>query len=290
MANMDYRTAKGLKGVLAGTLILASLLIVAACGAAANQPASTPTSPTQGQATLNHSPIGTSDLTWDATKQTLTVKVDLSGLAPNSTHPEHIHTGTCKSSGAVLYPLKPLIANALGVATSETTITEVKDGIPASGWSINVHNGPNLSPDIQFAPIACGNITNATASTKSNQSVHVTLGDSTAANESASGTAQLSIAGGKLTVKVTLSGLAANSTHIAHIHTGTCDAQGKVLYPLTSIVANSNGNGTSTTIVDHVSSLPANSWYVNVHQAATMNDLGTQTGFDPIACGNIVTQ
>lgn len=282
MTNRDHWTAKRASGI---ALIVVSMLILAACGSTASPPSSTATMSTQAQVTLAHSPIGTSDLTWNATNQTLTVKLALSSLAPNSTHPAHIHTGDCTSNGAVLYPLKPVIANSLGVGTSETTITGVKDGIPAKSWSLNVHNGPGLSPDIQFAPIACANIANSTTSTTSNQSVHLTFESTTAANESASGTAQLSIASGKLTVKITMSGLAPNTTHIAHIHTGSCEAQGAVLYKLTPV-----SNGTTTTIIPNVASIPANGWYVNVHLASTMDDMNTQTGFDPIACGDVVTR
>ncbi|HEX3641803.1 MAG TPA: CHRD domain-containing protein [Ktedonobacteraceae bacterium] len=289
MANMDRRTIKGAIGIV---LILASMLIVGACATAATppSPSGAPTLPTQIQVTLDHSPVGTSDLTWNAANQTLTVKVAMTGLAPSSTHPEHIHAGDCSSDGAIVYTLKPIVADSLGAGTSETTITGVKDGIPAKGWYINVHNGPNLSPDIQAAPIACANITNSTTSTKNNQSVHVTLGGTPAANESASGTAQLSIESGKLTVKLTVTGLAPNSTHIAHIHKGSCEAQGAVLYPLTSVVADASGKGTSTTTVPNVSSIPASGWYVNVHRASTKDDLSTQTGFDPITCGNVVTK
>ncbi len=285
MENLGFRTTKVFIGI---ALIFTSLFIVVACSSTANQPSNTPALSTQAQVTLNHSPVGTGNLTWNVANQTLIVKVAMSGLAPNSTHPEHIHAGDCKGNGAVVYKLNPLTANNLGAGTSETTIQGVKDGIPASGWSINVHNGPELSPDIQFAPIACANITNSTTSTKSNQSVHLTFGSSIAANESASGTAQLSIANGKLTVKLTLSGLVPNSTHIAHIHKGSCQAQGAVLYPLNPVVADANGKGTSTTVVSNISSLPTSGWYVNVHQAATKNDLSTQTGFDPIACGNLI--
>jgi len=285
MANMDRRTIKGAIGI---ALILASMLIVAACATTANPPS--PTLPTQVTATLDHSPVGTSDLTWNAANQTLTVKVAMTGLAPSSTHPEHIHAGDCSSDGAIVYTLKPIVADSLGAGTSETTITGVKDGIPAKGWYLNVHNGPTLSPEIQAAAIACANITNPTPSTKNNRSVHVTLGGTPAANESASGTAQLSIDSGKLTVKLTVTGLAPNSTHIAHIHKGSCEAQGAVLYPLTSVVADASGKGTSTTTIPNVSSIPASGWYVNVHLASTKDNLSTPTGFDPIACGNVVVK
>jgi hypothetical protein len=282
MTNRDRWTAKGAIGI---TLIVVSMFIVTACSSTASPPSSAATKSTQAQTTLNHAPIGTSDLMWNAANQTLTVKVALTGLAPSSTHPAHIHAGDCTSNGAVVYPLKSVVANSLGVGTSETTITGVKDGIPAKGWYINVHNGPNLSPESQFAPIACANVVNSTTSMTSNQSVHLTFEGTTVANESASGTAQLSLADGKLTVKITMSGLAPNTTHIAHIHTGSCETQGAVLYKLTPV-----GNGTSTTIVPNVSSIPASGWYVNVHLASTMDEMNTQTGFDPIACGNVVTR
>src|SRR5690242_9729643 len=170
MAKMNRHTAKKVIGI---SLILASLLIVVACGTATNSPSSAPTLPTQTQVALSHAPIGASDLTWDASSQALIVKVTLNGLAPNSTHPEHIHKGDCSSNGDIVYKLNPLTANSLGAGTSETTIPGVKDGIPVKDWYINVHNGPGVSPDIQFAPIACANITNPTTSTKSNQSVHL---------------------------------------------------------------------------------------------------------------------
>jgi hypothetical protein len=295
MQNLDCRITKVALGI---ALIFASTLIVVACGSTATQPSGTPTMlPSQVQVTLTHAPVGTSDLTWNAMTQALVVKVSMTGLAPNSTHPEHIHSGTCKEMGGIVYQLKPLVANSLGVGTSETTLAGVKGGIPTNMWSINVHNGPGLSPTSQFAPIACADIVHANTSTKSNQSVHVTFGPSPiTANESASGMALLSLANDNLTVTLTLTGLAPNSTHLAHIHEGSCEAQGIVVHQLNPVVADASGKGTSTTVIPKVSSIPASGWYVNVHQGATNtphssdpnNDLSTQTGFDPIACGNVM--
>jgi hypothetical protein len=115
MKNLGFRTTKIIIGI---ALIFTSLFIVVACSSTANQPSSTPALSTQAQVTLNHSPVGTSDLTWDVANQALIVKVAMSGLAPNSTHPEHIHAGDCKGNGAVVYKLNPLTANNLGAGTS----------------------------------------------------------------------------------------------------------------------------------------------------------------------------
>jgi len=277
--------------VLAG-LLVAFMLIAAACST--SEPSTTNGSTTSGptnqtaNATLKHVPTGTSDVKWDATSKTLTVTVWLSGLAPKSTHPQHIHKGDCNSDGAVVYTLNPIVADGTGVGTSETTIADVANGIPQSGWYLNVHNGPGLSPDLQATPIACANIANPNASTGSNQSVHLTLGATSAASQGASGSAQLAVVNNQLTVKVTLSGLVPNSTHIAHIHSGSCEAQGAVKYPLNPIVADGQGNGTSITTVDQVTTIPSSGWYVNVHLGGTKDELSTQTGDDPIACGNVV--
>lgn len=268
-------------------------LLVTACGGSttastptSNTPASTRTSgSTTATATLKHVPNGTADLSWDTTSHMLKVKIALVGLAPSSTHPSHIHTGSCSNQGGVIYPLQPLVADAHGVA-SATTMVSVPKGIPASGWYVNVHNGPGLSPSDQFLPIVCGDVSNSSASTTAAQSVHIALSAApgASAGEKVSGTAQLSLTGTTLTVKLTLSGLEPNSAHAAHIHTGSCESQGAVVYPLMPVMADASGSATITTTINNVSSIPGSGWYVNVHHSTA---LSTQTGFDPIACGNV---
>jgi hypothetical protein len=280
---------------LFAVLAVVVALLVTACGGSTSTPASTPTSkppattPTSSATTANamlkHVPIGTANLSWDPSSHILTVKISLVGLAPSSTHPSHIHTGSCSNQGNIIYPLQNIVADAHGVATA-TTMVSVPKGIAASGWYINVHNGPGLSPNDQFLPIVCGDISNSNTSTTAAQSVHVALtaAPGASAGEKVSGMAQLSLSGKTLTVKLTLSGMEPNSAHAAHIHSGSCESQGPVVYPLTVVKADSSGNATEMTTVNNVSSIPSSGWYVNVHHST---DLSTQTGFDPIACGNV---
>lgn len=300
MTKMDHRTSKRAIGV---ALVLVSMLIMLVCSTMGQPSSANAAASLQGnynstfdrnpnaQPILKHTPNGTANLTWDATHERLTVTITISGLAPNSTHPAHIHKGSCETSdNGVIYPLNPVVADKEGKSTSITTIKQpVENGIPMSGWFINVHNGPTLSPDIQKTPIGCGDITNFNTSTTTDQSVDLTLGPTKAPNQAANGVATLSLTNNQLIVTVTVSGLAPRSTHQAHIHQGSCLSQGPVVYPLTPVVADNKGNGTSKTTILNVSSIPTN-WYVNVHLAATPADLGTQTGFDPLACGNVVNQ
>ncbi|GCF09636.1 CHRD domain-containing protein [Dictyobacter arantiisoli] len=238
---------------------------------------------TTATAKLLHSPLGKAQLVYDQSNQTLTVTIRQVGLTPNSTHPAHIHaTGTCQNPvDTIKYPLNNVVANSTGMGTSITTIANVKTGIPATGWFINVHNGPNLVPAAQYAPISCGMISNASGAT----AVTTVLGPTTSPNESAMGTGSLSLTNGTLTVTLKISGLAPNSMHAAHIHAGNCLNTGKVLYDLSPLQADSNGSVTKTMTFSNVPAIPSTGWDINVHYT---NNIATQTGYNPILCGNIV--
>lgn len=228
-------------------------------------------------------PTGVATLTYDTGSGMLTVEVKISGLAPNSAHPEHIHSGSCEAQGAVEYPLNAINADAAGNADVTSKVTSVKEGkIAEGGWYVNIHNGPGLAPAEQFEPIVCGDVHNSSAATS--VTVPLMTGPLGVAGQSASGTADLSLSGGSLTVVLTVHGLAPSTAHIAHIHSGSCESQGAVVYPLQQLPADANGDATSTTTIANVSSIPAGQWYVNVHRGPSLAD---QTGFDPVACGDV---
>jgi CHRD domain len=280
------------------TLALLSIVVVlllVGCGtsttaASSSTPASAPTrSSTTASATLKHVPTGTADLRWNPSTDTLTVKLSLTGLAPNSTHPSHIHAGSCNAEGKIVYPLRNVVADVYGNGTATSTVPHVTTGIPAKGWSIEVHNGPGLAPADQSLPLVCADVTNANTSTTAIQSVRVALNTAPPAStgESAQGTAQLTLSGRTLTVKLTMSGLAPNIPHPAHIHSGSCAKQGPVIYPLTNVVADASGNARVTTTIKNVSSIPSSGWIVNVHYGP---GLSNQTEYDPIACGDVMVK
>ena len=262
--------------------VFLALAVLAACGSSGTSGPSASPAPSSAsggmsaQVTLQHQPRGDAKLTLAGNK--LTVTITLTGLAPNSTHPAHIHgMGNCSSNSPVIHPLENVVANATGSANVTSTVDGVTS-IPATGWYVNVHNGPTLSPQDQFSPIACGEVKGGV------NEVTVPLQQGSGPSQAASGTADLNVNNGQLSVKVTMSGLAPNSAHAAHIHAGSCTNEGAVIHPLTDITADSNGQATSSTTVPGVSSIPSGQWYVNVHGST---DLNTQTGFDPIACGNV---
>ncbi|HEY6409542.1 MAG TPA: hypothetical protein VIY29_18945 [Ktedonobacteraceae bacterium] len=120
-------------------------------------------------------PYGQALLVWNPQTQNLVVKVSLTGLVPNSTHPSHIHLSNCSMMGAILYPLNNVVADGHGNAFTTTTVSGVTTGIPASGWYINVHHGPGLATPDQMAQIYCGNISNPSPKTDHMQVLKVKL-------------------------------------------------------------------------------------------------------------------
>jgi hypothetical protein len=107
---------------------------------------------------------GQAQLSYDAAAQTVTVHVQASGFTPGSTHAAHIHQGSCRAQGAVLYMLQDLTANGHGVIDATRMVTGVTTAPPVSGWYLNIHMGnsktilANGQPTLQFQPRLCGDI------------------------------------------------------------------------------------------------------------------------------------
>jgi Cu/Zn superoxide dismutase len=241
-------------------------------------------------ATLKHQPVGTANLSWDHTTHMLTIQLMMTGLAPSSIHPVHIDQGSCGSSvnsgvrEKTVYPLTNITADSHGVVNTSLKVN-VPNGIPDKNWYIDVHNGPGVANSDEAASIACANVVNHNTSKSSSQSVQTALEGTNNGNQNVSGTAHLSLSGTTLTVKLDITGLAPRSDHMVHIHAGSCSSQGPVIYPLQTLKADASGKATTTTTIQNVMTIPANGWFVNVHNST---DLSTQTGFDPITCGDVV--
>lgn len=84
--------------------------------------------------------------------------------------------------------------------------------------------------------------------------------------------------GDQTEVMVRLTGAPADSEHMGHIHSGTCDALGGVVQPLEAIETDATGTGTMTTDVELAPAEVMNGQHVVVYHG---------TGGRPITCGAI---
>lgn len=101
---------------------------------------------------------GQATLVWNPATDVLTVTVMARGLAPGTTHPNHIHVGSCPSPGAIIYSLANLVANPGGVAEASTSFNGVTSVKFHGGWAWNVHQGPTLTAPGGATSIACGDV------------------------------------------------------------------------------------------------------------------------------------
>lgn len=122
------------------------------------------TSTTVTLAPVGQQPHGSADMTYDPGKKTLTVTTTASGLAPGSSHAQHIHLGSCAAQGEVKYGLDDLVASPAGTAEKITVVSNA-EAPPPSGWYLNVHLGSscqildqNGTKTLYFQPIICANI------------------------------------------------------------------------------------------------------------------------------------
>lgn len=86
-----------------------------------------------------------------------------------------------------------------------------------------------------------------------------------------SGEAELESEGQQTVVRAELEGLAPGSTHVGHIHGGSCSAltPGPILHGLTPITVDEDGEGSSTTVLDaSLAGLDDCEWWVAFHEGA----------------------
>jgi len=99
----------------------------------------------------------------------------------------------------------------------------------------------------------------------------------------ASGTITVTAPPGQMTVRLKISGLIANSSHISHVHIGSCQQNGNIALALNQVIADGQGDVDVKTTVK-ATYPPANgTWYVVVHAGPDMQ--GSNSSY--LLCGNL---
>lgn len=139
-------------------LLIAVATVAAACGGSSTATSPSPTPKiTFTMNTTNASGVtGTGQVVKGNGSFTVTIK--LSGLVASSMHVSHIHLGSCTKNGGIKYALQEVIADSSGKATTTSTVAADYSTLPAGGWYVNVHKGPDLSVPANGASIACGDL------------------------------------------------------------------------------------------------------------------------------------
>jgi hypothetical protein len=139
-----------------------------ACGGASQAASTTPSPAASPSPISSPSPAGlqfalggihtsaTGKIMVATTPTSTTIELVISGLASDSSHVSHIHSGSCQQPGGILFALNQVVADGTGAADTRTTL-QVKYP-PASGhWYVVVHAGPDMQGS-NATYLMCGNL------------------------------------------------------------------------------------------------------------------------------------
>jgi len=236
---------------------------------------------------LQSMPSGTATFGTDSSGN-LTLTVNAFGLTPGSSHDVQLMDGV----GDVLAQFSTLTANSAGQAgaTLDSTFT----GSIPSDSRVVIRNGTQGQPGSPEAEViaATPNLDNGTPTSPE---------PLTALENSAQGigygipegSASIAYSPAAQTLTVTVNATGVDpGMHAAHIHQGSCQSQGGVLYMLMDFTADSTGQivNQTRTVTGVTSGIPASGWYLNLHEGNSQNILSNGQPtiyFRPLLCQNL---
>ena len=102
-------------------------------------------------------------------------------------------------------------------------------------------------------------------------------------NTTATGTITLIAQAHSFSVELVITGLPANSSHISHIHVGSCQQRGNISLALNQVVADGQGHADIKTTIPATYPPATGTWYVVVHAGPEMQ--GSSATY--LLCGNL---
>ena len=99
----------------------------------------------------------------------------------------------------------------------------------------------------------------------------------------AGGTIELTATARTTTIELKIQGLQAISSHVSHIHLGSCQSRGGIAFALNPVVADGQGMADVRSRLDLTYPPSGTTWYVVVHAGPDMQ--GTNASY--LLCGNL---
>ena len=143
--------------------------------------------------------------------------------------------------------------------------------------------------------VACGSETAATPSPSPSPSAQVSHSPSPSGQTfninpepgvKAAGTISVFAGASSTTIEIKVSGLQASSSHISHVHAGSCAPQqrGPIMFALNQVIADGQGESDVRTTLNNVKfPPPTGHWYVVIHAGPDMQ--GSSSTY--LLCGNL---
>jgi len=100
---------------------------------------------------------------------------------------------------------------------------------------------------------------------------------------SATGKIQVTTTPTSTTIELMITGLGSDTSHVSHVHSGSCQQPGGILYALNQVVADGTGAADTHTTIQAKYPPASGHWYVVVHAGPDMQ--GANATY--LMCGNL---
>ena len=259
-------------------IALLFLLSAAACGSTSAAATSSPT-PSGQQFKLDgiHT-SATGRVVVTSSGTSTTIEVVITGLAALSAHAASLVSGTCQQPGAVVASLDQVVADANGAAAIRSTVA-AKFPPASASWLVAIRAGPDLQ-GANATFLLCGNLSAKTAGPSPSPALQFPLNP---IKTNASGKILVTANGTTTTIELVISGLNADSSHVSHVHSGSCEQQGQIIFALNQVVADGTGAADTRTSIQAHYPPASGHWYVVVHAGPDMQ--GSNANY--LLCGNL---
>jgi hypothetical protein len=103
------------------------------------------------------------------------------------------------------------------------------------------------------------------------------------AGVAASGTIIVFAGPSSTTIEIRVTGLQGNSSHVSHVHVGSCQQRGGIAFALNQVIADGQGVADTRTTLNQRYPPATGHWYVVVHAGPDMQ--GSNASY--LLCGNL---
>jgi len=152
-------------------------------------------------------------------------------------------------------------------ARAHVAIVAVALGLGACGGQAATNPSPSPAPSATHSPLPAG----VTFNILPEQGVR------------AAGTITVFASTASTTIELKISGLLPDSSHVSHIHVGSCSQRGGIRFALNQVIADGQGQADTRTTLNVKFPPTGERWYVVVHAGPDMQ--GTSSQY--LLCGNL---
>lgn len=259
-------------------IALLFLVSAAACGSSSEAVVTSPTPSGQQFRLIGIHTSAAGKIVVTAGTSSTSIELVITGLAALSVHESSLYSGSCQQPIAVVSPLNQVVADGSGAADVKTAV-QAKFPPSSGSWFVVVRAGPDAQ-GANATFLLCGNLAAAGPSPSPSPALQFPING---IKTNATGKILVTPGATSTTIELVITALTADSSHVSHVHSGSCQQPGGIIFALNQVVADGTGAADARTTIQAQYPPAAEHWYVVVHAGPDMQ--GPNAAY--LMCGNL---